>query len=122
MLFAYRNTPHEATRKKPSYLLYGRDCHYPIEATFLPANEVEGADLTGYRQELTDANKRSYYSVSPESPEALQKVYDMFSYAVQDWRSSANSIPSGRVRKVLEVISSMAWTLEVSLHFKDDNT
>ena len=76
MLFAYRNTPHEATRKQPSYLLYGRDCHYPIEATFLPANEVEGADLTGYRQELTDANKRSYYSVSPESPEALQKVYD----------------------------------------------
>ena len=54
MLFAYRNTPHEATGEKPSYLLYGRDCHYPIEATFLPANEVEGADLTGYRQELTE--------------------------------------------------------------------
>ena len=64
-LLAYRNTPHEATGKKPSYLLYGRDCHYPIEAAFLPANEVEGADLTGYRQEILD---------NPESPEALQKV------------------------------------------------
>ena len=47
-------TPHEATGEKPSYLLYGRDCRYPIEATFLPANEVEGANLTGYQQELTE--------------------------------------------------------------------
>ena len=35
----------------------------------------------------------------------------MFSCAVQDWRSSANSIPSGRVWKVSEVILSVAWTL-----------
>ena len=35
----------------------------------------------------------------------------MNSYAVRDWRSSANSIPSGRVWKVSEVISSVAWTL-----------
>ena len=47
MLFAYRNTPHEATDEKPPYLLYGRDYRYPIEAAFLPANEVEGAGPTG---------------------------------------------------------------------------
>ena len=58
---------YEATGEKPSYLLYGS---YPIEAAFLPANEVEGADLTGYR---CDRNSLRY-SVNPESPEALQKV------------------------------------------------
>ena len=47
MLFAYRNTPHEATDEKLPYLLYGRDCRYPIEAAFLPANEVEGAGPIG---------------------------------------------------------------------------
>ena len=58
---------YEATGEKPSYLLYGS---YPIEAAFLPANEVEGADLTGYR---CDRNSLRY-SLNPESPEALQKV------------------------------------------------
>ena len=66
-LLAYRNTPHEATSEKPSYILYGS---YPIEAAFLPANEVEGADLTGYQRDRNSLR----YSVNPESPETLQKV------------------------------------------------
>ena len=64
-LLAYRNTPHEATGEKPSYL-----GSYPIEAAFLPANEVEGADLTGYQRDRNSLR----YSVNPETPEALQKV------------------------------------------------
>ena len=36
VLWAYRNTPHESTGEKPSFLLYGCDCRYPAEAAFLP--------------------------------------------------------------------------------------
>ena len=54
----------EVIAEKPSYLLYGRDCCYPIEAAFLPANEVEGADLTDYRQELTEILSQSRKSRS----------------------------------------------------------
>ena len=32
ILWAYRNTPHEATGEKPSYLLFGLDCRTPTEA------------------------------------------------------------------------------------------
>ena len=44
-LWAYRNTPHGATGEKLSFLLYERDCRYPIEAAFLPSAEVEMEDL-----------------------------------------------------------------------------
>ena len=53
-LWAYQNTPHEATAKKPPFLLYGRDCRYPVEASFLPTNDVESADVTDYLEELIE--------------------------------------------------------------------
>ena len=53
VLWAYRNTPHESTREKPSFLLFGVDCQYPTEAALLPATPVEPADVEDYREELT---------------------------------------------------------------------
>ena len=35
VLWAYRNTPHESTGEKPSYLLFGIDCRTPTEAAYL---------------------------------------------------------------------------------------
>ncbi len=32
VLYAYRNTPHESTHEKPSYLLFGKDLRTPTEA------------------------------------------------------------------------------------------
>jgi len=52
VLWAYRNTPHEATKEKPSYLLFGYDCRSPTEAAFLPV-ELQGCtDTMEYREEL----------------------------------------------------------------------
>ena len=52
LLWAYRNTPHESTGEKPSFLMYGLDCRSPTEATFLPLNEVQPIDLIDYREKL----------------------------------------------------------------------
>lgn len=52
LLWAYRNTPHESTGEKPSFLLYGMDCRTPTEAVFLPTSELEPTTVSTYREEL----------------------------------------------------------------------
>ena len=52
VLWAYRNTPHESTKEKPSFLLYGVDCHSPTEAALLPPEGLELTDVTDYREQL----------------------------------------------------------------------
>ena len=53
VLWAYRNTPHEATKEKPSYLLFGTDCRFPTEAAFLPIEPIEYTDVEEYKEEVT---------------------------------------------------------------------
>ena len=55
VLWAYRNTPHEATSEKPSFLLIGLDCRSPTEAALLPPNSVESVELDDYRTQLTQS-------------------------------------------------------------------
>ena len=50
ILWAYRNTPHESTREKPSFLLFGVDCKSPTEAAFLPVESQNKTDIADYRQ------------------------------------------------------------------------
>ena len=52
VLWAYRNTPHDATRKKPSFLMFGVDLRSPTEAAIIPAETVHECDVTDYKQEL----------------------------------------------------------------------
>ena len=52
MLWAYRNTPHESTRVKPSFLLLGYDCRFPTEAVLLPPEPMEYTDISDYQEEL----------------------------------------------------------------------
>ena len=52
ILWAYRNTPHEATKEKPSFLLFGLDLKSPTEAALLPPAPLSLTDLDSYREEL----------------------------------------------------------------------
>ena len=52
ILFAYRNTPHDTTGEKPSFLLYGHDLRTPTEACYLPTTPVQLTDIEDYREEL----------------------------------------------------------------------
>ena len=52
VLWAYRNTPHESTLEKPSFLLFGMDCRQPTEAAFMPPTPTGSLIMCDYRQEL----------------------------------------------------------------------
>ena len=52
ILWAYRNTPHESTGEKPSFLLFGMDCRSPTEAELSPPLNSSETDVTAYREEL----------------------------------------------------------------------
>ena len=52
VLWAYRNTPHESTKEKPSFLLYGIDLRTPTEAAFLSHTPPQLTDIADYREEL----------------------------------------------------------------------
>ena len=41
VMWACRNTPHESTGEKPSFLLFGVDCQTPTEAALLPPAKLE---------------------------------------------------------------------------------
>ena len=51
-MWAYRNTPHESTKEKPSFLLFGLDLKSPTEASLLPPDSLDPTDLGSYREEL----------------------------------------------------------------------
>jgi len=51
-LWAYRNTPHDATGEKPSFLLFGVDLRSPTEAALLPTTPLQPTDVSDYREEL----------------------------------------------------------------------
>ena len=52
-LWAYhRNTHHETTDEKPSFLLFGWDCKSPTEAAFMPPQDTTPTVVADYRGEL----------------------------------------------------------------------
>ena len=52
VLWAYRNTPHDSTGEKPSFILYGHDLRTPTEACYLPTTPSHLSDIDDYREEL----------------------------------------------------------------------
>ena len=54
VVWAYHNTPHSSTGKKPSFLLFGFDCHSPTEAAFRRARtkSLKATDVGDYREQM----------------------------------------------------------------------
>ena len=79
VLFAYRNTPHESTKEKPSFLLFGFDCRSPTEAAYLPPDSLQDINITDYRQELmvslTSARELAIQNIR-EAQGRYKKQYD----------------------------------------------
>ena len=69
VLWAYRNTPHESTKEKPSYLLFGK-----TEAALLPPHSLEPGGVEDYREELT-LSLSAARMLAAESIQRAQKRY-----------------------------------------------
>ena len=74
VLWAYRNTPHESTKEKPSFLLFGVDLKSPTEAALLPPQPSECIDLTDYREELVLSHSTAR-ELATKSIKAAQACY-----------------------------------------------
>ena len=55
ILWAYRNTPHETTGEKPSFLLFGMDCRSPTDAELSPPSNQSETDVAAFRAELMES-------------------------------------------------------------------
>ena len=79
VLWAYRNTPHETTGEKPSFLLFGYDCRTPSEAALLPPSTLQPATVEDYREHvmlsLSSARKLAVQSIK-QAQGKYKAVYD----------------------------------------------
>ena len=74
-VWAYRNTPHETTGEKASFLLFGIDCRTPSEAALLPPTQSEPIEeFADYRQELV-LSLSSARAQTTKSIRKAQKYY-----------------------------------------------
>ena len=92
VLWAYRNTPHESTGEKPSFLLFGIDCRGPTEAALLPPNPIEPVELDDYREEVIrnlSSARELALKVLQESQRKSKQRYDRKtkerSYKTGEW-------------------------------------
>ena len=92
VLWVYRNTPHESTNEKPSFLLFGTDCRYPTEAAWLPPTAITPTEVQDYREELM-LNLSSAREIAAEAIQSAQSKYkknydrktDIKEYRMGDW-------------------------------------
>ena len=92
VLWAYRNTPHEATGEKPSFLLFGYDCRTPTEAALLQPTPVEPMTVSDYREQvilsLSTARELAAESIK-KSQRKYKALYDRKAASVHlqvgDW-------------------------------------
>ena len=59
VLWAYRNSPHETTKEKPSFLMFSLDLRSPNEAALLPIQPPEPSDV------MLETIKNLYYLFHP---------------------------------------------------------
>ena len=92
VVWAYRNTPHDSTGEKPSFLLFGTDCRTPSEAALLPPHPVEETSVEDYRenviQTLSTARNLAAKSIQ-DAQKKYKAAYDKksspVSYGLGDW-------------------------------------
>ena len=107
VLWAYRNTPHESTGEKPSFLLFGMDCRSPTEAALLPPTQPEPTEVENDREEvvLSLASARELAVKSMRQAQKRYKIkYDrnagQTKYRIGDWVVVKFPHETGKQRKL----------------------
>ena len=108
ILWAYRNMPHESTKEKPSFLLFGMDCRAPTEAALLPPELLAMTDVSGYREQLLSSARE----LATTNIQAAQQHYKRYcdrnatqrEYKLGDWvLVRFPHEESGKLRKLLRL-------------------
>ena len=72
--------PHESTKEKPSFLLFGVDCKSPTEATLLPAEPLTITSVNDYREQsmlsLSSARELALTHIQ-KAQKHYKKYYDL---------------------------------------------
>ena len=92
IVYAYRNSPHDSTGEKPSFLLFGFDCRSPSEAALMEPEVLQPTDVSDYREQLvlslTSARDLATQSIR-KAQNQYKSQYDKKStkrtYQVGDW-------------------------------------
>ena len=92
ILWVYRNTPHESTGEKPSYLLFGLDLRSPTEAAYLNPSKVVPSTVEDYKEKvmlsLSSARELAVEALK-KSQERYKHFYDrkavQTNYSIGDW-------------------------------------
>lgn len=89
LLWAYRNTPHDSTGEKPSFLLFGWDCKSPVQSTLLPVEPVQPATVEDYREELmltlASARQTALEHINRAQTRYKTHKVEPVKYRVGDW-------------------------------------
>ena len=104
VLWAYRNTPHDSTGEKPSFLLFGIDCRSPTEAAYLKPADIYPVDIDDYREEL---------QVSVTSARKLAAA------TIQKAQKKQKSVHDKQINCKESSFKIGQWVL---VHFPQDNT
>ena len=123
VLWAYSNTPHTSTGEKPSFLLFGMDCHSPTEAAYMPVCDIYPTQLDNYREKLmvTMSSARELAAGNIQRAQRRYKEqYDWgaksFNLRVGDWVFiRLPQEESGRLRKL-----SRPWHWPYRILLKQD--
>ena len=93
LLWAYRNTPHDTTGEKPSFLLFGWDCQSSKEVALLPLfHSTQPTVIEDYREELVLTLSSARETALENIRKAQQRYKDTYdrksdshSYRIGDW-------------------------------------
>ena len=92
IVYAYRNSPHDSTGEKPSFLLFGFDCRSPSEAALMEPEVLQPTDVSDYREQLVlsltsarDLATQSIRKAQNQYKSQYDKKGTKRTYQVGDW-------------------------------------
>ena len=137
VLWAYRNTPHETTGEKPSFLLFGIDLRTPSQAALFPPALPDPTTIEDYRETLittlSSAHELAAASIR-KSQDQSKRRYDekavIRDFRCGDWvLVKFPSDETGRTRKLsrpwhgpYRVLGKTDTTLRVEKVYRTEHT
>lgn len=120
LLWAYRNTPHDSTSKKPTFFLFGWHCRSSLEAILLPAELVQPVLVQYYHEEHTVTLSTARQSALKSINRAQTRYKTQHDCKTTPEKYHVGYYSAFRVRRweATEVVKTLAWSLPNHLHQK----